>query len=151
MTSCKSRYRLPPGTVVFLALGCANRSMKDWGEDADLFVPERWLGKREGGLSHLAFGYGSRGCVSLHTYLYALFWDSTGWLQDRTAWDEDVSSWASQKVPCCTKESWLQSFAGGNLRRWESTCRRVIWTPSKAVTSLDLTPASRETMTGLAN
>jgi len=69
VTSCRSRYRLPPGTIVFLALGCANRSMKDWGEDADLFVPERWLGKREGGPSHLAFGYGSRSCVRLHTYI----------------------------------------------------------------------------------
>ena len=30
VTSRKSRYTLPPGTLVFLALGCANRSTKDW-------------------------------------------------------------------------------------------------------------------------
>jgi hypothetical protein len=70
VTSCKSQYRLPPGTIVFLALGCANRSTRDWGQYADMFVPERWLGKREGGPSHLAFGYGTRSCVSLHTYIY---------------------------------------------------------------------------------
>ena len=69
VTSCKSQYRLPPGTIVFLALGCANRSPRDWGGDSDIFVPERWLGKREGGPSHLAFGYGSRSCVSPHTYI----------------------------------------------------------------------------------
>ena len=27
------------------------------------------MGKKEGGLLHLAFGYGSRNCVSLHTYI----------------------------------------------------------------------------------
>jgi hypothetical protein len=70
VTSRKSQYRLPLGTILFLALGCANRSTKDWGEDANLFVPERWLGRKDGGPSHLAFGYGSRSCVSLHTYIY---------------------------------------------------------------------------------
>jgi hypothetical protein len=70
VTSRKSQYRLQSGTILFLALGCANRSTKDWGEDADLFVPERCLGKKDGGPSHLAFGYGSRSCVSLHIYIY---------------------------------------------------------------------------------
>lgn len=63
VASRKSHYTLPSGAVVFLALGCANRSAKDWGEDADEFVPERWLEKKEGMPSHLAFGYGSRSCV----------------------------------------------------------------------------------------
>ncbi|OSS43712.1 hypothetical protein B5807_11476 [Epicoccum nigrum] len=67
--SRKSHYKLQLGTIVFLALGCANRSVKDWGKDADLFVPERWLGKTEGIPPHLAFGYGSRSCVGYRTAL----------------------------------------------------------------------------------
>lgn len=63
VTSGKSNYSLPPGTLVFLALGCANRSTEQWGEDADKFVPERWLDRKDGDQSHLAFGYGSRSCV----------------------------------------------------------------------------------------
>jgi hypothetical protein len=74
--SRKSHYKLQLGTIVFLALGCANRSVKDWGKDADLFVPERWLGKTEGIPPHLAFGYGSRSCVSLHTYISVHFSDN---------------------------------------------------------------------------
>jgi len=64
VTSRKSQYMLPPGTLVFLALGCANRSTKDWGENAEIFMPERFLQEKESGLSHLAFGYGLRSCVS---------------------------------------------------------------------------------------
>lgn len=67
LTSRKSQYRLQAGTLVFLALGCANRSTRDWGQDADRFVPERWLDNKDGGPSHLAFGYGPRSCVGLCT------------------------------------------------------------------------------------
>lgn len=63
VTSRKSNYTLPSGAIVFLALGCANRSIKDWGADAEKFMPERWLERKEGVPSHLAFGYGSRSCV----------------------------------------------------------------------------------------
>jgi hypothetical protein len=69
VTSCKSQYTLPPGTLVFLALGCANRSVRDWGEDADKFMPERWLDREEASPSHLAFGYGSRSCVSFRMHV----------------------------------------------------------------------------------
>lgn len=72
LSSRKSQYRLQAGTLLFLALGCANRSTRDWGQDADRFVPERWLDNKDGGPSHLAFGYGPRNCVSLCTD------DSTG-------------------------------------------------------------------------
>ncbi|KAF3043111.1 hypothetical protein E8E11_008587 [Didymella keratinophila] len=63
VASRKSQYTLPPGTLVFLALGCANRSTKDWGENAEMFMPERFLQEKESGFSHLAFGYGSRSCL----------------------------------------------------------------------------------------
>ncbi|KAF1924287.1 putative cytochrome P450 [Didymella exigua CBS 183.55] len=70
ITTCKSYYTLQPGMLVYLALGCANRSTTDWGSDADKFMPERWLKSKEDNTSQLTFGYGSRSCVGFKTALF---------------------------------------------------------------------------------
>ncbi|KAL9619347.1 MAG: hypothetical protein Q9160_006027 [Pyrenula sp. 1 TL-2023] len=63
-----SGYRIPEGTVVSVAHYVAHRDKDVYGEDADLFRPERWLEADASTLkrmdhSFMAFGKGNRACV----------------------------------------------------------------------------------------
>lgn len=61
---------VPPGTEIVLSPWAMNRSTKVWGEDAQVWKPERWLGEGNaltGGAKHtyafLTFLHGSRSCI----------------------------------------------------------------------------------------
>lgn len=62
-------YKLPAGTQVGMDVWGALRSRKYWGEDADVFRPERWLGLPEEQLKEMTdcldfqFGYGRYQCL----------------------------------------------------------------------------------------
>ncbi|KAI1853444.1 hypothetical protein JX265_012735 [Neoarthrinium moseri] len=62
-------YRLPAGTQVGMDVWGALRNTQFWGEDADLFRPERWLNLAEARFSSmvecldLQFGYGRYQCL----------------------------------------------------------------------------------------
>jgi hypothetical protein len=43
---------MPPGTSVILATLLMQRSQDEWGEDAEQFKPERWLGSADGSSRH---------------------------------------------------------------------------------------------------
>lgn len=64
-----SGYRLPAGTQVGMNVWGALRSKEFWGDDADLFRPERWLGVAESRLAAMTecldfqFGYGRYQCL----------------------------------------------------------------------------------------
>lgn len=62
--------RIPQGTVVLTVVEAFNRDVALWGEDADFFRPERWLGEgREGSggaasnYAMLSFGAGPGACI----------------------------------------------------------------------------------------
>jgi len=62
--------RIPQGTVVLTVVEAFNRDESLWGEDADAFRPERWLGEgREGSggavsnYAMLSFGAGPGACI----------------------------------------------------------------------------------------
>ncbi|KAI1849485.1 hypothetical protein JX266_004980 [Neoarthrinium moseri] len=62
-------YRLPAGTQVGMDVWGALRNTQFWGEDADLFRPERWLNLAEARFSSMVecldfqFGYGRYQCL----------------------------------------------------------------------------------------
>ncbi|KAH6988450.1 cytochrome P450 [Ilyonectria destructans] len=61
-------YMLPAGTNVSMSAPVIHLNKDVFGDDADEFVPERWLEASPGKLrimdrSFLAFGYGSRTCI----------------------------------------------------------------------------------------
>lgn len=62
--------RVPKGTVVLYAAEITNHDKSLWGEDADVFNPDRWIGEgraKSGGASSnfamLSFGAGPRNCI----------------------------------------------------------------------------------------
>jgi cytochrome P450 len=64
-------YRIPEGTTVYVNIWAIYRRAKAWGDDADEFVPERFVG-REDGVGFLGncfelvpFGAGRRICLGL--------------------------------------------------------------------------------------
>jgi cytochrome P450 len=62
---------LPAGTIVGCFIDSVQRNIGVYGEDADQFRPERWLGADEGRLkkmnrAFLGFGAGKRICVGRH-------------------------------------------------------------------------------------
>jgi cytochrome P450 len=62
-------YKLPAGTQVGMDVWGALRNKEFWGEDADLFRPERWLDLPDTRLSSMVecldfqFGYGRYQCL----------------------------------------------------------------------------------------
>jgi cytochrome P450 len=48
---------MPVDANVTLVLGAANRDPRQWGEDADRFIPDRPLG------GHVGFGFGPHFCL----------------------------------------------------------------------------------------
>jgi cytochrome P450 len=64
-----SGYRLPAGTQVGMNVWGALRDKEFWGDDADLFRPERWMNVPESRLSSMTecldfqFGYGRYQCL----------------------------------------------------------------------------------------
>jgi cytochrome P450 len=58
---------VPKGTQIFIVPLATNRDTKLWGDDADVFDPERWLGNANGGaVSNYAletFIHGPRSCI----------------------------------------------------------------------------------------
>ncbi|KAL1882485.1 hypothetical protein Plec18167_002901 [Paecilomyces lecythidis] len=61
---------IPKGSILVLAPEATNRSKELWGEDADKFNPERWMGPgrantggAETNYAFLSFLHGPRGCI----------------------------------------------------------------------------------------
>lgn len=61
-------YRIPEGTAIGMSPGAANRNKLVWGDDADLFRPDRWLEDDEKAkylnVNDMTFGgNGARACI----------------------------------------------------------------------------------------
>ncbi|KAF3985296.1 hypothetical protein FT663_05358 [Candidozyma haemuli var. vulneris] len=54
---------VPKGTAVIISIYCVQRSRKHYGEDADLFRPERWANLNKIGWAFMPFGSGPRICL----------------------------------------------------------------------------------------
>jgi cytochrome P450 len=67
----KGRYS-PPGSVLGVSAAVLHRDKAVWGEDAEVYRPEKWLEFAERGkmeeveASYLVFSRGSRSCVGKH-------------------------------------------------------------------------------------
>lgn len=58
--------RLPAGTAVAFQIDAVARSTKYWGAQAELFVPERWLGdevRQRHPFAYVPFSANSRNCI----------------------------------------------------------------------------------------
>ena len=61
---------IPKGTLCSLSLWGAGRSSRAWGEDADEFVPERWLQPQSiSNAAFMPFSVGRRACIGMHFIL----------------------------------------------------------------------------------
>jgi cytochrome P450 len=62
-------YSFPPGTIISTSLQMVSRDPSIWGADADIFRPERWIGKenKNGELDQwlVSFSKGTRVCPGL--------------------------------------------------------------------------------------
>jgi len=56
-------YQLPARTKVFIPIYAVHTDPNIWGDDVDLFKPERWLSPLKDQHSFLPFGAGNRSCV----------------------------------------------------------------------------------------
>ncbi|KAF8714698.1 cytochrome P450, partial [Rhizoctonia solani] len=109
--------RVRKGTVVHAAIGQANRSKETWGEDADVFRPERWLEKLPDSVSDsktagvysslMTFSAGPRSCIG---FKFAV-------LELKTVLSTLVKSFKFE--PGSTKAVWL--MAGSMLPYVEGT------------------------------
>ncbi|CZR50988.1 related to trichodiene oxygenase cytochrome P450 [Phialocephala subalpina] len=62
-------YEFPPGTIISTSLSMVSRDPSIWGSDADVFRPERWIGKENAGGEldqwAVAFSKGTHVCAGL--------------------------------------------------------------------------------------
>ena len=65
LTSAKKPVVLKPGMLVYLSYLHLHTSSRYWGPDANVFVPERFLGGYDKDQPFMSFGYGPHNCVSL--------------------------------------------------------------------------------------
>lgn len=64
LTSGKRPVKLAPGMLIYLSYLHLHTTKKFWGDDADVFVPERHIDGRSKDRPLMSFGYGPRSCVS---------------------------------------------------------------------------------------
>ena len=65
LTSGKQPIVLKRDMLIYLSFLHLQTSKEFWGPDADVFVPERFVGGHDKEQPLMAFGYGPRSCVSL--------------------------------------------------------------------------------------
>jgi len=58
-------YRLPAHSRVFMPIYAIHMDPETWGEDVELFKPERWTKPPKDQLSFVPFGAGNRNCVGM--------------------------------------------------------------------------------------
>jgi len=80
LRSCKIPVTLKPGMLIYLSYLHMHTSPKYWGANAGVFDPDRFLNGIDQGKPFMAFGSGTRSCVSTGaTYLWASL-ISVGWV-----------------------------------------------------------------------
>ena len=99
LTSGKKPYDLKAGMLIYLSYLHLHTSKEFWGDDADVFVPERFLGgkKSENG-AFMSFGYGPRNCVSLAVSMHIPKLTPVGRIQIRDYCCQDVPRYAPQDL-----------------------------------------------------
>lgn len=65
LTSGPRPIPLKAGMLIYLSYLHLHTSTEFWGDDADVFVPERFLGGKSKDQPFMSFGYGPRNCVSV--------------------------------------------------------------------------------------
>lgn len=73
LVSCKKEVILRPGMLVYLSYLHMHTAPEFWGPNAGEFDPDRFLGGVDKSLPFMAFGYGTRDCVSSAPSYFLLF------------------------------------------------------------------------------
>ena len=126
LRTCKKPVVLKPGMLIYLSYLHMHTSPKHWGPDAGDFDPKRFLHGIDKSKPFMAFGSGTRDCVSIMLENLWAMLTVAGRIQVRPAGRQGVSHHAAEDVPLQGRGKQLHAQAEHSARDLRACEGRVL-------------------------